>query len=161
VKRFLPLLLLLAAPSAQADYTHSIQSSASITVVAPGTVTTRQANEYSISGSGVDTTDGTTAGVLGGLGDATNGVNALTSITASQATDGEAFSFSQSYTAGDEVSDSAPTVGEVPNFSNVTSTTGGTLGDAAITVDNFSITTEGGDAGTVVTGQFVTTLTVD
>ena len=44
-------------------------------------------------------------------------------ITANQlnATSGEAFSFSTSFLEGDALSTSAPTVGEVPNFSSVTS----------------------------------------
>ena len=46
----------------------------------------------SISGSGVNTTDGTTTGSVGGLGAATNGVNSYTAITASQLTAGDAFS---------------------------------------------------------------------
>ena len=69
----------------------------------------------SISGSGINTTDGTTAGSVGGLGTATNGVNAYTPITASQLTAGDAFAFSSSYTAGDTVATSL-TVGQVSPF---------------------------------------------
>ena len=89
----------------------------------------------SISGSGVNTTDGTTTGSVGGLGTATNGVNAYTPITASQLTAGDAFSFSSSsYTAGDTVATSL-TVGQVSPFGDLTSTSAGTAGDLAGTID--------------------------
>ena len=78
---------------------------------------------FSVQFLNVSTTDGTTSGALGGLGAATNGVNALTTVTASQATSGEAFSFTNSYTQGDAVITTAPTVGEVSAFSNQTSYT--------------------------------------
>ena len=42
-------------------------------------------------------------------------------IAATQATNGEAFSFSSSYLQGDAVPTSAPTVGTVGNFSSQTS----------------------------------------
>jgi len=115
----------------------------------------------SISGTGVNTTDGTTTGVVGGLGSATNGVNAYTPITASQLTAGDAFSFSSSYTAGDTVSTSL-TVGEVSPFGDLTSTSAGVAGTLAGTIDTKNdITVVAGGAGTSVTGQFVVGLTID
>ena len=39
--------------------------------------------------------------------------------------DGNAFSFSQSFTQGDAIPTAAPTVGAVPNFSSLTSYTAG------------------------------------
>ena len=56
----------------------------------------------------------TTSDALGGLGAATNGVNAITIPDATQKTAGNAFSFATSYTQGDTVPTSAPTVGAVP-----------------------------------------------
>ncbi len=115
----------------------------------------------SISGSGVNTTDGTTTGSVGGLGAATNGVNAYTSITASQLTDGDAFSFSSSYTAGDTVATSL-TVGETSPFGDLTSTSAGTAGSLAGTIDTKNdLTIVAGGAGTTVTGQFVVGLTLE
>ena len=100
--KYLSLLILLSFPSiARSDIYHSISSSVKLEVSAAATAADRIGNSLSISGSGVNTTDGTTAGSVGGLGAATNGVNAYTAITASQLTDGDAFSFSSSYTAGD------------------------------------------------------------
>ena len=83
MKKLLPILFLLPCSSALADMTSTITSSVQIEVMSAATAADRVANSYSVSGSGVTTTDGTTAGVVGGLGAATNGVNAFTTITAS------------------------------------------------------------------------------
>ena len=160
MKRLLPLLFLIAAP-AHADITSTISSSIKLEVAAPGTTADRIGNSYSVSGTGVTTTDGTTAGSLGGLGAATNGVNAYTPITASQLSAGDAFAFSSSYTAGDTVATSL-TVGETSPFGDLTSTSAGTAGSLAGTIDTKNdITITAGGAGTTVTGQFVVGLTLD
>ena len=159
MKKLLPLLLLVSAP-AYADITSSITSSVKLEVAAPGTTADRIGNSYSISGTGVTTTDGTTAGSLGGLGAATNGVNAYTPITASQLTDGESYTFTVSHTTGDTISTSL-TTGEVSPFGDLTSTSGGTAGSLAGTVDNHVLTVTAGGSGTTATGQYVTTVTVD
>ena len=119
----------------------------------------RVGNSYSISGTGVDTTDGTTAGVVGGLGAHTNGVNALTTVTASQSTDGNAFSFANSYTVGDTVPTSAPTVGEVAAFGDITSEAAGTnTGLAGTITTNGSITISPGAGNTSAIGQVISEL---
>ena len=106
-------------------------------------------------------TDGTTSGSVGGLGAATNGVNAYTAITASQLSAGDAFSFSSSYTAGDTVATSL-TVGEVSPFGDLTSTSSGVAGDLAGTIDTKGdMVLTPGSGGTSVTGQFVVGLTLD
>ena len=159
--KYFPLLIILLTPSVKADIYHSISSSVKLEVHAAGTNADRIGNSMSVSGSGVNTTDGTTTGVVGGLGAATNGVNAYTPITASQLTAGDAFSFSSSYTAGDTVSTSL-TVGEVSAFGDLTSTSAGTAGNLAGTIDTKNdITMVAGSAGTSVTGQFVVGLTLD
>ena len=87
----------------------------------------------------------------------------LGTISASQlsATDGEAFSFSTSFLQGDALSTSAPTVGEVPNYSSVTSCTAGTAGDLAGTIGtDGAIAITAGGAGSSATGQFVSEITV-
>ena len=159
MKRLLPLLFLVSAP-AYADITSSITSSVKLEVAAPGTTADRIGNSYSVSGTGVTTTDGTTAGSLGGLGAATNGVNAYTPITASQLTDGESYTFTGSHTTGDTISTSL-TTGEVSPFGDLTSTSGGTAGSLAGTVDNHVLTVTAGGSGTTATGQYVTSVTVD
>ena len=153
-------MLLASMPALQADITSSISSSIKLEVAAPGTTADRLGNSYSVSGTGVTTTDGTTAGSLGGLGAATNGVNAYTPITASQLTDGESYTFTVSHTTGDTISTSL-TTGEVSPFGDLTSTSGGTAGSLAGTVDNHVLTVTAGGSGTTATGQYVTTVTVD
>jgi len=160
--KYLSLLIFLFFPTAvRSDIYHSISSSVKLEVNAAGTNADRIGNSYSISGTGVNTTDGTTTGSLGGLGTATNGVNAYTPITASQLTAGDAYSFSASYLAGDTVATSL-TVGEVSPFGDLTSTTAGVAGSLAGTIDTKNdITMVAGGAGTSVTGQFVVGLTLD
>jgi len=160
MKKLLPILFLLPS-AAFADMTSTITSSVQIEVMSAATAADRVANSYSVSGSGVTTTDGTTAGVVGGLGTATNGVNAFATITASQSTSGENFQFSQSWLEGDAVPNSAPTTGAVSNFSDLTSTAAGAIGSGAATIDNHVISVTGGDPGSLITGQYVTTLSVD
>jgi hypothetical protein len=151
-------ITLLAAP-AQADLTHRLSSSIQLDVGGASTRAVRVGNSYSISGTGVDTTDGTTAGVVGGLGAHTNGVNALTTVTASQSTDGNAFSFANSYTVGDTVPTSAPTVGEVAAFGDITSEAAGTnTGLAGTITTNGSITITPGGGNTSAIGQVISEL---
>ena len=159
--KYFPLLILLLTPSVKADIYHSISSSVKLEVAAAATAADRIGNSLSISGSGVNTTDGTTTGSVGGLGAATNGVNAYTAITASQLTAGDAFAFSSSYTAGDTVATSL-TVGEVSPFGDLTSTSAGTAGSLAGTIDTKGdMVLTPGSGGTSVTGQFVVGLTLD
>ena len=162
MKRLLIPLLFLAATPVKGDITHTIQSSASITIAAPGSTVTRQGNEYSISGSGIDVAVGDDTNELGGLGAVTNGVNAYSAVTASQSTEGEDFTFSMSHTAGDTTSNSI-TVGEIPAYSNVTSTSVGSAGTGAIGVgrDGALTLTPGTATGTTITGQHTTSLFVD
>jgi len=145
------LFLLLAAP-AQAEIRHSIVSSAQITVGAASTSSTRMPSTYSISGSGVDTAIGDNAGQLS-AGTITSGVyNPGTVVGTQNATGGESFSFSQSYIQGDAVPTSAPTVGTVGNFSDQTSTKGGTAGSLAggVTSAGVITLTAGGENSTAI-----------
>ena len=167
MRKLLPLALLLAAAPAQADITHRIQSSVQLTVDSAASAATRIGSSYSVSGSGVSTTDGTTAGVVGGLGTVTNGVPSITTVTASQATSGNAFSFSQSYLEGDSTSTTSTTVtsgvtGSLPLFGSTTTTSGGVAGSLAGTVDSkHALTVTAGGAGTSATGQMVTEIKID
>ena len=65
MRKLLPLAFLLAASPAQADITHRIQSSVQLNVDAAASAATRIGTSYSVSGSGVSTTDGTTSGAIG------------------------------------------------------------------------------------------------
>jgi hypothetical protein len=155
-------ITLLAAP-AQADLTHRLSSSVQLDVGGASTRAVRVGNSYSISGSGVDTSvtagGSTTSDAIGGLGAATNGVNAITIPDATQATGGNAFSFANSYTQGDTVPTSAPTVGEVPAFGDVTSTAAGTnTGLAGTITTNGAITISPGAGNTSAIGQVISEL---
>ena len=154
-------MILMTASAAQAGGLVSKHaSSVQLTVDAARSSATRIGSSFSISGSNIDTTDGNTAGTVS-VGTITSGVYAPGTIAATQDTAGAAFSFSQSYTQADAVSSSAPTVGTVPNFSNVTSYTAGVAGSLAGTVTSAGIlTVTGGGAGTTATGQFVSEITV-
>ena len=135
-------------------------SSVQLTVDAARSTATRVGSSFSISGSNIDTTDGTTAGTVS-AGTITSGIYNPGTISATQNTAGSAFSFSQSYTQGDAVPTTAATTGAIPNFSNVTSYTAGTAGSLAGTVSTTgALTVTAGGAGTVATGQFVSEITV-
>ena len=155
-------MTLLTAPlSARADITTKMSSSVQLQVNAAATQMERIGSSYSISGNNIDTTDGTTAGTVS-VGTITSGVYAPGTIAATQDTAGAAFSFSQSYTQGDAVSTSAPTVGTVGNFSSQVSTAEGTKDPLAGTITSAGVTTiTAGGAGTVATGQFVSVDTVE
>ena len=165
MKKLLPILLLAGFSSpAMADITHKLSSSVQLSVAAAATQVERIGTSYSVSGTGVDTsyTSGGSA-VSDGIGSLTisSGVGAIPSLEATQKTAGSAFSFSQTFVQGDAISSSAPSVGAVANYSDVTSTASGSAGDLAGTVNSSgALTVTAGGAGTVATGQFVTTLEI-
>ena len=154
-------MLLMTASSANAGaLTHKISSSVQLTVDAAATNVTRLGSTFSISGSGVDTTDGTTVNTIS-TGTITSGIYSPGTIAATQDTPGNSFSFSQSYTQGDAIPTAAVTVGDVANFGNITSTTAGTAGSLAGTIGTTgALTITAGGAGTNATGQFVSELSI-
>ena len=152
---------LSAALPAKADLVHKIQSSISLQVGGSVTTAERIGSSFSISGSGVDTTDGTTANTVS-AGTITSGVYSPGTIAVTQDTPGEAFSFSQSYTQADAVPTSAVSVGAVPNFSTITSTASGTAGDLAGSIaSDGTMTITAGGANTLAIGQLTTSLTIE
>ena len=156
------MLLMTASAANAGGIVTKHATSVQLTVDAARTTASRVGNSYAISGTNVGTSDGTTAGMLS-TGTISSGVYAPGTISANQlnATDGEAFSFSTSFTQGDALSTSAPTVGEVPNYSSITSYSAGTAGDLAGTIgQDGGITVTAGGAGTSATGQFVSEITV-
>ena len=162
MKNIFPLMMLLMTATAAnaGGLVSKHASSVQLTVDAARTQATRIGSTFSISGSNVDTTDGTTVNTIS-TGAITSGIYAPGTISATQDTPGSAFSFSQSYTQGDAVPTAAPTVGDVPNFSNTTSYTAGTAGDLAGTVTSAGVlTVTAGGAGTSGVGQFVSEITV-
>jgi len=162
MKRFLPLITLLAfSPAANADLTHKIQSSVQLQVGGAMTTANRIGSTFSISGSGVDSTDGNTANTIS-AGTITSGVYNPGTIAVTQDTPGNAFSFSQSYTQADAVPTSAITTGTTPNFGSLQSTASGTAGTLAGTIaPTGALTVTAGGANTLGIGQFVTELSID
>ena len=95
MKRFALLVIALSlAPAAHADLTHKIQSSVQLQVGGATTTADRIGSTFSVSGSNIDTTDGTTANTVS-AGTITSGVYAPGTIAATQDVPGAAFSFSQ------------------------------------------------------------------
>ena len=154
------MLLMTAGAANAGGLVTKHASSVQLTVDAARSTASRIGSSFSISGSGVDTTDGTTANTIS-AGTITSGVYSPGTIAATQDTPGNAFSFSQSYTQADAVPTSAPTVGQVPNFSSVTSTAAGskdTLAGTILTTGAMTVTA--GGSGTSATGQFVSEITI-
>ena len=162
MKKLLPFaMLLMTATAANAGgLVTKHASSVQLTVDAARSTATRLGSSFSISGSNIDTTDGSTANTVS-AGTITSGVYSPGTIAATQDTAGAAFSFSQSYTQADAVPTSAATVGTIPNFGSVTSYTAGTTDTLAGTVTSAGVlTVTAGGAGTTATGQYVSEITV-
>ena len=163
MKKLLFLLLpgLLVAVPVKADITHAITTSTQLTVNAAATASKRIGSAFSVAGSNIDTTDGTTANTVS-AGTITSGVYSPGTIGATQDNPGAAFSFSQSYTQADAVPTSAPSVGAVGNFSDVTSTAAGSAGSLAGTITSQGVIglTAGG-AGTTAIGSVESLLSIE
>ena len=158
MKRLL-ILFLLASP-ANADIQHTISKSSSLTVGAAATHAKRVGTSYSISGSGIDTTDGTTANTIS-AGTVTSGLYVPGAIAVTQDVPGAAFSFSASLTTGDAVPTSAVTTGTTPNFSDIITTASGTAGSLGSTITDQALTITAGGANTVALGQIINEMKVD
>ena len=151
-------MVLMAAP-AHADLITKHSTSVQLTVDAAASQATRLGSSYSVSGSNVSAT-------LGGL-TAPSGAAAATmnAGTYSQTTDGSAFSFTETFNAGDAIptgttitSGVAPSL---PAFGSVTTTAGGVAGTLAGSIDSAgTMSLTAGGAGTSATGQFVSEITV-
>ena len=161
--KILPFLLLFAAP-VKADITHKLTSSVQLQVNAAATNVERLGNTYSVSGNNVTTSytpeGGSSTNSIGAM-TITSGVGSIPTLSAVQATAGESFSFTQSFTQGDALVTSAPSTGAVSAFSNQTSTAAGTASGLAGTIDSSStIGLTAGGAGTTATGQFVSEISI-
>ena len=153
-------MLLMTTPVYAGGLVTKHSASVQLNVDAARATATRIGSSFSISGSNIDTTDGSTAGAVS-AGTITSGVYNPGTITATQDTAGAAFSFSQSYTQADAIPTSAPTVGAVQNFGSVLSYNAGTAGDLAGTVTSAGVlTVTAGGAGSTATGQYVSEITV-
>jgi hypothetical protein len=153
-------MILMTTPVYAGGLVSKHAASVQLTVDTARTTASRIGSSFSISGSNIDTTDGSTAGTVS-AGTITSGVYSPGTIAATQDTAGAAFSFSQSYTQADAVPTSAPTVGTVGNLSTQTSYASGTKDTLAGTVTSANVlTVTAGGAGSTAIGQFVSEITV-
>ena len=157
------MLLMTAGASHAGGLVTRHQSSLQHTVDPTRTITSRTANSYAISGSGVSLdVDADTTGndlSVGGFNEISNGAVSSWKIPTATITDGEAFSFTNSVTTGD-ATNATGTVSTV-----YTAGTAGTYsGDAKPgTIDSghtIAVSGNSQGAGTSVTAQFVTEITV-
>lgn len=157
---FLGMVFMTTSAANAGALTHRLSSSVQLNVDAAATRAVRVGSSFSISGNGVNTTDGTDAGTVS-VGTITSGVYAPGSIHATQATNGNSFSFSQAYTAGDALPTAAVNVGDVANFGDLTSTAAGSAGSLAGTLDTAgAITLTAGGPGSSAIGQFVSEISI-
>ena len=161
MKKLLPLLLILmSGTAAHASMSTRHQTSLQLSVDAARTITSRTANSYSVSGSGV-TLDvgggGSADNLAGGFKTISNGSVTEWNIPTATTTANGSFSFSNSFTTGD-ASNATGT--------NSTAYTAGAAGTAApghitnahtVTLAGRSA---GSGAGSTVTGQFVSEVTI-
>jgi len=153
-------MILMATPAYAGGLVTKHSASVQLTVDAARATATRIGSSFSISGSNIDTTDGSTAGTVS-AGTITSGVYNPGTIAATQDTAGSAFSFTQSYTQADAVPTSATTLGANPNFGSLTTYAAGTKDTLAGTVTSAGVlTVTAGGAGTSATGQYVSEITV-
>ena len=163
MKKLILLAALCFPTAAYCDIQSSITSSVKLESLSAASTADKLGSSYSISGTNITTVDSNSNSTVGGFGSVTSGVPAVTMPTASITNAGETFSFSQAYLEGDATPTAAITsLGTVQNFSDLTSTAAGSVGTAAVTLDHHTMTLTGGTGtGIVLTGQFVTDLTID
>ena len=170
MKRFIPLLLLLAAPAYSGGITHKITATAQASVDGSYSHAKRIGSTYSMSSSGI------TAGTMGHLDvPATSGTPAtLTGVAAThgtgsytQTTAGAATTFSETFVMGD-ATPSATTlsngaVGSLPMLGDTITYTGGDNTGLAATITSVSGGTIGltpGKSGSSVTGSITSALSI-
>ena len=164
-KLFLILgIFTLGGTAARAAITHKMTSSFQLTTNAAATQVERIGSTYTVSGSGVtmDVGGGNSAdNNVGGLGSLSSGVGQGSIATATQTSAGGAFSFSQSFIAGDVIETTAPAVGAVSDYSSQVSTGVGSGTGTGTVTSAHAVTAVGGGSGTSSIGQFVTELNIN
>ena len=172
MKKFLPLIMLLmtgavVAP-ARADLTHRMTSSTQLSVNGAYTDASRIGSTYTVSGSNIKVASADDHfGKL--LAPSNNAAATLDAGTYDINTAGSAFSFSESFTAGDAVNPigtgvdvATGVVVDMPAYGNTLTMSGGVAGSLAGTITSAGVTTlTAGGAGTTATGQFVTEIVID
>ena len=171
MKRIIPFLMMavlapLASP-VKADLVHRLTTSTQLSVDAAYTSGTRLGSTYTVSGSNIKVASA----------DDHFGKLAAPSGTAAATLDagvydintaGSAFSFSESFTAGDAVNTigsgvdvGSGVVADMPAYGTNFTSSGGVAGTLAGTITSGGVMTlTAGGAGTSATGQFVSEITV-
>ena len=171
MKKLLPFLFLFSAP-VYADITAKYVTSAQISIDSPYVITNAAPNTYSISGSNITTSTGSgdsqvTNGIGGlNLASITNGLAGVTATNTSVTTAGSAFSFSESYQAGDATQTAiTPSSGiaTLPVLGGQTTViSGGTAGNLALTSLSSGIhTCTAGGSGTSCIGSTTVSIQID
>ena len=166
MKRFIPLLLLLAAP-ASADIAIKHTQSASLKVDGAAVQAIRVPSTYAVSGNNMKVTTGEhfgklTAGTATAAATLDVGVYEMNTV-------GSSFSFEESWLQGDGIAAigsgvdvTSGVVADMPAFGETTTQSGGVAGTLAGTILSSGVMTlTAGGAGTTATGQFVSTISVD
>ena len=167
MKRFLPLLLLLASPnSVLADVSIKHTASTSLKVDGAAVQAIRVPSTYAVSGNNMKVTTGEhfgklTAGSSSAAATLDVGVYEMNTV-------GSAYSFEESWLQGDAipaigsgVDVAAGVVADMPAFGNTVVTSGGVAGNLAGTVTSAGVVTiTAGGAGTTATGQTSSEITV-
>ena len=161
MKKLLPLLLILmSGTAAHASMSTRHQTSLQLSVDSARTITSRTANSYAVSGSGVtlDVAGGGSAdNLVGGFKTISGGAVTEWDIPTATATANSTFSFANSFTTGDA---------STATGTNATAYTAGAAGTAApgLITNAHTVTIAGGTAGSgagsTVTGQFVSEVTI-
>ena len=161
MKKYLPILLiLLSGTAAHASMSTRHQTSLQLSVDSARAVTSRTANSYAVSGSGVtvDVAGGGTAdNLVGGFKTIASGAVTEFHIPTATAAANSSFSFANSFTVGDA---------QTATGTNATTYTAGAAGSAApgLITNAHTVTISGGTAGaaagSAVTGQFVSEVTI-
>ena len=161
MKKLLPLLLILmSGTAAHASMSTRHQTSLQLSVDSARSITSRTANSYAVSGSGVtlDVAGGGSAdNLVGGFKTISGGAVTEWNIPTATATANSTFSFANSFTAGDA---------STATGTNATTYTAGAAGTAApgLITNAHTVTIAGGTAGSgagsTVTGQFVSEVTI-
>ena len=161
MKKLLPLLLILmSGTAAHASMSTRHQTSLQLSVDAARSITSRTANSYAVSGSGVtvDVGGGSSAdNLVGGFKTISGGAVTEFHIPTATAAANSSFSFANSFTVGDA---------STATGTNATAYTAGAAGTAApgLITNAHTVTLAGGTAGSgsgsTVTGQFVSEVTI-
>lgn len=171
MKRLLPFLFLFSTP-VYADIKQEFVTSAQISIDSPYVITNAAPNTYTISGNNITTSTGSgdsqvTNGIGGlNLASITNGLAGVTATNTSVTTAGSAFSFSESYQAGDATQTAiTPSSGiaTLPVLGGQTTViSGGTAGSLALTSLSSGVhTCTAGGSGTSCIGSTTVRITID